>query len=452
MPGGSNGKTFLGPHILTRRPFLKGVGGGAATLGLGYLQACSFCDNRDEDPEAFVRRTIGRKGASYLDRKVTSPKVVDYLTERAGSFGERCEGGSSEIPTLELSLADKPKMSPLDGGGFATNDLRLLSAVDLEGSPDLTDYLSGKVGHEVTTENADCVFSTTRFFAAATSRANAAYFIGITDSVVALVRDGPLEDEQTTQDAYLIDCSGIEHLHKARVGQAPSSPAKVIDKSDHIPARGSLTNAYFNHLVGYFEDGSKAYFPFDPSELQNVSLEKRSFEYEGVRVAQYQKVPVDLREVTRTPPPDAISDSPNDVTDTFEDALDEGQLFVCCPDIVTAAAGGEVTITCPPDCVPPPGPSGPDVRHGDPAYFSFADFRCSRDTRDECENCCQTFQVAGIGTGSALAMVCIPNCAGALFGAPICIFFCGVAAGIIIGSSLALGARCRENCARTYVA
>lgn len=448
MPEASNSKTFIGPRILTRRRFLRGLGGGAATLGLGYVQACSWCQPKPT-PEERLRRNVGKKGTSYLDRKVKDPRVVDYVAQRAASFGDRCEGGS-EIPPLELSLTDEPDIPQLDAGGFATNDLRFWSAVDLEGSPALTEYLSGNVGREVTSENADCLFSTTRFYATATSLANNRILIGITDSVVAFVRDGPLEDEQTTQNAFLIDCAGINQISSRKVGQVPSPPGEKVDQLESIPGRPRLINAYFDHIVGYYDEpgGGTAYFPFDPSEAERFSPQPRSTEYFGTRVVEYLRIPLDLRQHTSKPPPSAPQDpdSRNDVSHDFETAIELGQVqpFI---ESGLAASGGETIVRCPPSCEPPPSPpGGGNVRFGDPARFSIADFRCTRDSRDECENCCDTAQIGGMALGGSICLSSV-FCGPA---APLCAPIACLLGGGLLLTSFVLGRRCADNCRFTF--
>jgi hypothetical protein len=357
-PGGSSGKTFIGPHILTRRQFLRGLGGGAAAIGIGSLQACESGvkerrgdqdDGRDQDDGNPTQRELfGRKGLSYLDREVTDPTVVGYLTERAASFGENCQGG--DIPSdMAIALATE-EVSPLDAGGGATNDLRLISPIDLERSPVLMDYLSGKVGRDVTSENASCAFTTTRFFAAATSKALGIFHpavIGITDSVFASVQDDSGRGDQATADILVVDCAGVTRRMRRTINNPSRPRGKQIDRNENIPGRDSLLNAYFDYLVGYREtNGQKVYVPFDPSRSQKFNPSQGSIEYGGIRVVEYQKVYPDLGRLTSTPPPNASSqDSPNDANYDYETAENQGQLDDPLIETDIALAGGETYAT-----------------------------------------------------------------------------------------------------------
>jgi hypothetical protein len=482
MPGGSNSKTFVGPRILTRRQFIRGLGGGAATLGLGYVQACSWCEkNGGEETTAVeptepttptnsdevIRSYAGEKGLSYLDRKVTDSRMVDLITERAASFGQSCEEG--DVPSdleiiLDTTMEELP--GPIDAGGLATNDLRLISPVDLERSPVLMDYLSGKLGRDVTPDNAHCSFTTTRFFAAATSKADPLHqpYIGITDSVVASVHDeSEQEDDQAAADVLVVDCAGINRRMRGTFDNSSRPPlGQKVDQSEVILGRDSLINAYFDHLVGYNLQGEKVYVPFDPYNSERDPAPRQvSPEYGGVRVVEYRKIVTEPFQSRSTPPPDANpQDPPNDANYPADIAYYQGQLSDAWPELPDLPSSGyflaggqtyavehELYLLRYSDGTLEHSwslPDGAEERRGDPMTWSYnvETWRCVGNTFDGCVGCCTDKLGAAVGFASSI-------CVGGIF-AEFCPLVCAIAACVIAGGmilgSLSLSSQCQDGC------
>ena len=400
-----------------------------------------------------------------MDRKVTDPRMADYLTERAGSFGQSCEEG--DVPSdMEIAL-NTTEESPgaLDAGGLAPNDLRLISPVDLERSPVLTDYLSGKLGRDVTPENATCAFTTTRFFAAATSRADPLHHpvIGITDSVYATVQQDTGQDNEAITDVLVVDCAGVNDRMRGTFNTSSPPPGQKIDQNQSIPGRTSLINAYFDYLVGYTQ-GQKVYVPFDPSKSAKFNPSQGSIEYGGVRVVEYQKIFAEALEATPTPPTDAnVQDPPNDANYPADIAEFQGQLsdaWPVLPDMDSSGvflAGGEMSaVDLPFYTIYYTGsgsveysfalPQGAEKRYGDPVSWTYAGaWPCEGQGFDGCGECCDGRLSDAVG---GIALLGTSLATGCFFTGPFAIG-CWITSGILLAGMYAASRLSHSGCRGT---
>jgi hypothetical protein len=360
-----------------------------------------------------VRNAFGDSAVSYFEREADEPARA--VLERSVSEFELAQG------IVELDLGAQPA---LDLGGAETNGFSVAAPV----TEATEDAVRALLMDDREKGGATACFVTHRFFDVERSEQMNRPVIGYTPGVIASAYL-PSRQEPNSCQVALLDRAGSRIVLSEdveRLKALESGPA-VLDRD--LPRREDRLSAYGDRLVAVDPNGEKVYF--------ETKVEDR-FDEPGIGIGGFRGTTYEVVDLTEVVPGDKSAKDLAPLPPDAPQLLRGGGTFVRDGYRIPGALMG----TTPPTITWVEGSSG-QQGYGPQGGSVIGFGGCSHyNTRDECVNCCNGNQTAGVATVVGAGLTCLA----AAWAFPLLVAACGFATGVGIGIFIVGGDACRRNC------
>ncbi|MFX1285306.1 MAG: hypothetical protein ACFFB5_16780 [Promethearchaeota archaeon] len=382
-----------------------------------------------------VRISYGDSIASYVESPIEDQEYLTTLKTRSNEF----EVNGSALP---FKLIEE---FTYDLGGVSLNDSFTISAIDMERSKELIEYISKKLSFHVTPNNTRAAFLTRRTFDPRMSRRVGAFAFGYREFILINTYD---IKKRSRYGIYTLDNTGFDTLFYKHIRPKELEKIKkdkiVSRLNKMIPDRSKRFTGFYNKVLA-LKNGK--WRPVKLKQLERFTDRKKTLIL-GFKEVALKKT--SLRKIFHwntyvVYAPEEEEEEEEETIDNVHGTLHSVMATVAnTVDIKKLGVAGHLFHTTVGEGTGEEGPTG-QIMYGPEASAGRAG--CSAfESETLCKACCDAFRILGIAGVVAAAIKCHVS-AGCCLGAHVA---CLVAEGLAAAAVWEATEECGENCERPY--